>query len=645
MVKMFLMDNRVQLIKIIAIEYLFNFGPLRLNAMKVTLLRRWRFIKVWLKDQVFRYVSRAKMLTDRWMLFVSILSLLVVVYDFGFYTSPSWKNFTEGFFPIVFLFFFIVYVVRILFFRQMKTRNFRRFLDYLLCFLLFFSADISMFHPRILLDNFPGLSFFETRFYYHGLVIFIFILELSKGTLNIYRIRFNPSLLYAGSFFFLIVIGTGLLMLPRSTAQELDFVDAVFTATSAVCVTGLIVVDTATHFSGLGQGIIMLLFQIGGLGVMIFTSFFGFFFQGAPSFQNQIFLKDFVNEDKLGRIVRTLYKILGFALMVEIIGAVLIFSFQSQTGLSLRTNIWHALFHSVSAFCNAGFSVFTNGMNDAENGTFQNYHLHLVVSFLIVLGGIGFPVVLNYFTWMKNNLRSTFDKLYKKAPHHRNIHLINVNTRIVTYTTLALLVLGTLGFWLLEKDNLLDGMSFYGKFVTSFFGAVTPRTAGFNTVDTSAMLIPTVMLTIFLMWVGASPSSCGGGIKTSTLALAISNIISMARGKPRIDLFHRHIADENIRRAFAIIILSVLFIGMGVFLLSITDGHLGMKAIVFESFSAFSTVGLSLGITADLSNPGKVIISCLMFTGRIGTLTIVVAFFRKLSSYNYQYPNEQIYIN
>lgn len=579
------------------------------------------------------------------MLFMTTIAFLVVVYDFGFYTSPSWNRFTEGFYPFIFLLFFLTYFLRILFFRQLRTNNWRRYLDYFIGIILFLTSELGIFNPVNLIEKFPWFQFFETTLFYHTLIIFIFTLEISKGTLNLYRIRFNPSLLYAGSFFFLIMLGTGLLMLPRSSTVETDLVDAVFTATSAVCVTGLIVVDTATHFTPLGQSVILLLFQLGGLGVMIFTSFFGFFFMGAPSFQNQIFLKDFVNEARMGKILRTLYKILGFAFVVEITGAVIVFIFQAQPHLGFQTNVWHAVFHSVSAFCNAGFSVFTDGMNDVQNGTHQNFHLHLVIAMMIVLGGIGFPVILNYFTWMKNRFNDNFRKLLRKRSAHRFPHLINVNTRIVSITTIILIIGGTISFWWFERNNLLNGMSFYGAFVTSFFGAVTPRTAGFNTIDTSAMVVPTVLITIFLMWVGASPSSCGGGIKTSTLALAVSNIVSMARGKTRIELFSRHIADENIRRAFAIIILSVLIIGLGVFLLSITDGDMGMKNIVFECFSAFSTVGLSLGITAELSDSGKIIISCLMFIGRIGTLTIVVAFFRKLRSYQYQFPKETIYIN
>jgi len=579
------------------------------------------------------------------MLFLTTISFLVVVYDFGFYTTPSWQVFTEAFFPSIIFIFFLAYLLRILFFIQQKTQNWRRYADYLIGIILFITADIGFFHSKILSQNFPWLSFMETSEFSHGLVLFIFAIEISKGTVSLFRVRTNPSLLYAGSFFFFIIIGTGLLMLPRSTNEPIDFIDALFTSTSAVCVTGLIVVDTATFFTHTGQIVIMLLFQVGGLGVMIFTSFFGFFFQGSPTFQNQLFLKDIVNEGRMSRILRTLIKILGFTLFVELIGSVLIFTFQSQPQFSFGQNVWHAVFHSISAFCNAGFSIFTNGLNDIEGGTHQNYNLHLVIAILIVFGGIGFPVILNYFSWIKQKVNNAFRTVVRGRRGQRAHHLINVNTRLVTLTTLILLVLGTAGFWLLESGNTLNGMSLYGKFVTSFFGAVTPRTAGFNTIDTSGMLIPTTIFTIFLMWVGASPSSCGGGVKTSTLALAILNITSMARGKDRLDIYKRNIKDRNIRRAFAIIVLSILVINSAIFLLSITDGHLGMRNIVFECYSAFSTVGLSLGITEELSNPGKLILICLMFAGRIGTLTIVVGFFRGLSSYQFQYPQEQIYIN
>jgi potassium uptake TrkH family protein len=606
---------------------------------------RWGFIKVWLKDQLFVFVQKSKMITDRWMLFFTTLSFFVVVYDFGFYTTPSWKIFTNVFFPSIIFIFFLAYLLRIIFFIQQKTRNWRRYADYLILIVLFATADIGIFHPKILIQHFPWLSFIETREFLHTLILFIFAIELSKGTVSLYRIRFNPSLLCAGSFFFFIIIGAGLLMLPRATHKPLDFIDALFTSTSAVCVTGLIVVDTATHFTRAGQTIIMLLFQIGGLGVMIFTSFFGFFFQGSPTFQNQFFLKDIVNEMQMSKILRTLIKILGFTILVELLGSILIFVFQSQPHFSFGQNVWYAIFHSVSAFCNAGFSVFTNGLNDVAGGTFHNYNLHLVIAILIVFGGIGFPVILNYYSWLKQKIKNTFRTVVRGYKGKNIHHLINLNTRIITNTTLILIVSGTIGFWLLENQNSLAGMSLYGKFVTSFFGAVTPRTAGFNTINTSTMLVPTTIFTIFLMWIGASPSSCGGGIKTSTFALAVLNITSISRGKDRLDIYKRNIKDRNIRRAFAIIILSILVINLAIFLLSITDGHLGMKNIVFECYSAFSTVGLSLGITEQLSNSGKIILICLMFAGRIGTLTIVIAFFRKLSSYQFQYPQEQIYIN
>ncbi len=594
---------------------------------------------------MFVLVRKTKFLTDRWMLFITTISFFVVVYDFGFYTSPSWQNFTQWYFPSSFLFYFLVYLFRVLFFIQQKTHNWRRYLDYLIALVLFVSADIGFFHPRDLIETFPWLRVFESVVYIHSLSLLIFFIEVSRGTLSLYRIRFNPSLLYAGSFFFLIIFGTGLLMLPRATYDSIDFVDAFFTSTSAVCVTGLIVVDTSAHFTSLGQGILLLLFQVGGLGVMIFTSFFGFFFQGSPTFQDQLFLKDIVNEEKMGRILRTLYKILAFTFTVELIGALAIYTFQSQEHIGFRENVWNAVFHSVSAFCNAGFSVFGGGLNDIAAGTYRNYNLHLVVALLIVFGGIGFPVVLNYFSWAKNRLTNVFDRIVRGRSGHESLHLINVNTRIVSLTTIILIVTGTAGYWLIENNNTLDGMSIYGQIVTSIFGAVTPRTAGFNTVDTTAMLTPAVLLTIFLMWVGASPSSTGGGIKTSTFALAIFNITSMARGKDRVDIFRRNIRDRNVRRAFAVIILSIVAISSAIFILSFTDGHLGLKNIVFECFSAFSTVGLSLGITAHLSTTGKLVLCALMFAGRIGTLTLVVAFFRKLQSYQFQYPQEQIFIN
>ncbi len=606
---------------------------------------RLRIIYLRIADQWFILKRALPEKINRWMLFFSFLSLVLVIYDFGFHQEPSWQEFVRKAYGIIFPVFTLLFAIRFAFGFSQKRSKGLLLSELVILLLLILATDLHFIHKYQLIVFESWTNFFSSKFFSHALLIIIFAIELSKNSLLLLRIRFNPSLLFLGSFFFLIVFGTGLLLLPRATYDGISFIDAVFTSASAVCVTGLIVVDTATYFTPLGQGILLFLIQLGGLGVMIFTSFFGFFFQGSHSFQNQIFLKDFINEEQLGKIYKTLVKILGFTFGLELAGAFLIYqSFPAGLHSGLE-KVWYSAFHSISAFCNAGFSVFTDGMFDAGMGARYNFNMHLVIAWLIVLGGIGFPVVINFYTFLKYFVINTWNQVTQRKKFRHIPRVINANTRIVLVTTLFLIAGGTLGFWLFERNGVLSGLGWYGQLVTSFFGAVTPRTAGFNTVDMTAIALPTILFYLFLMWVGASPSSTGGGVKTSTFALALLNISSIARGRNRLEIFGREITNDSTNRAFGIIIMSIIVIGSCIFCLSYTNPGLPLKALVFESFSAFSTVGLSLGITSQINDTGKLILTATMFIGRIGTLTILVAFLRKLSNWSYRFPSEQIYIN
>jgi Trk-type K+ transport system membrane component len=276
-------------------------------------------------------------------------------------------------------------------------------------------------------------------------------------------------------------------------------------------------------------------------------------------------------------------------------------------------------------------------------GGFQfNYGLQLAIILTFVLGGLGFPIVSNivsYLSYKTKGVFSFFDK-----PNYRP-WVLTLNSRIALITTIVLTVGGTLIFFGLEKDGVLSSHSGFGKLVTALFGATTPRTAGFNTVDASNFRFPTLLLTMFLMWVGASPKSTGGGIKTSTLAIAILNILSLARGRERIELYRREIVEVTVKRAFAMISLSIIVIAIGVLGISAFEPDLTMIEIAFESVSAYSTTGLSMGITSSLSPISKFIIIILMFVGRVSALTVLIAIFRNVINQNYRYPKEEITIH
>ncbi|OMP31229.1 TrkH family potassium uptake protein [Mangrovimonas sp. DI 80] len=473
-------------------------------------------------------------------------------------------------------------------------------------------------------------------------VILSFIREFSEQKLNLTRTFFNPAQLFILSFLTIILLGALLLMLPKATYNGISYIDALFTSTSAVCVTGLIVVDTGTYFTHFGQSIILFLIQVGGLGILTFASYFNYFFKGGSTYENQLTLSEMTNSQKIGDVFSTLKNIIVITTIVELAAATLIFfSLDKSLFDRFSDRAFFSIFHAISAFCNAGFSTLSNSIYDT--GFRFNYSLQLVLIATFVLGGLGFPIVVNIVNLIKHKIINLFSfnskvKTYKPW-------VLNINSRITLVTTMSLTLVAFVLFFILEYHHTLAEHSLYGKLVNALFGATTPRTAGFNAVDMKALAFPTVMITFLLMWIGASPASTGGGIKTSTFAIATLNILSLAKGKQRIEVFRREIADISVKRAFATIALSLIVIGTGIMLITVFDPQQGLLNIAFESFSAYSTVGLSLGITGSLSTPSKLIVVAIMFIGRVSMLSIIVAVFKKIKHKNYRYPSEEITIN
>jgi trk system potassium uptake protein len=579
---------------------------------------------------------------DTFLLYFSTAGLLVFLYDIGFEHVPSELRYLHYFYHFYFL--VVLASVAIRGGVMLKSRANRPSLIFEGLLLTFMFLVLV---ARLVLDNQVThasslLHFFDSEQPIYFIIFYVFFIELSKKTLLFYRGTLHPAQMFVLSFLFLIAVGTFLLLLPQATYEEISFVDALFTATSAVCVTGQVTLDVATVFTPAGKVIILILIQVGGLGIMTFASFFGIFFQGS-SLKGSLFMKDWLNEDNLGQITRTLFKIVSFTLGVELLGALLVFwSLQGVPDTVFPDKASFSVFHAVSAFCNAGFSTLSLGLYDPM--VRFNYPLQLIIAGLIIAGGLGFPIVFNLSRYLRYKVMAHIERLGTSNRSKHAPRVLNVNTLLGVITTLVLLALGTTLYFLLEKNNTLAGHSLWGKLVGSFFGAVTPRTAGFNTVNLAALTAPTVLLYLLLMWIGASPASVGGGIKTTTFALAILNIVSLARGKDRVEIFGREIEQESVYKAFAIILLSLLVIGMAVFLITFFDPHLGLAAVAFECFSAFSTVGLTLGITTLLSTPSKVVVIITMFLGRVGTLTLIVSLLRKVGSLRYRYPKETIII-
>lgn len=474
-------------------------------------------------------------------------------------------------------------------------------------------------------------------------IILTFIREFSEQNINYKSTRLNPAQLFIVSFLGIIILGALLLMLPNATYQGISFLDALFTSTSAVCVTGLIVVDTGSYFTIFGQSIILCLIQAGGIGILTIASYFSYFFKGGATYENQLTLGDMTGANKLGEVFSTLKRILTITFSIELLAAILIYSsLDKSLFASFFERLFFSVFHSVSAFCNAGFSTLTNSLY--ETGFRYNYMLQGVIITAFVLGGLGFPIVVNIIKFLKYFVaKKVFYFTGEKQSHKPWV--LNLNSRITLVTTMLLTVVGTMLFYINEYNNTLAEHKGIGKIITALFGAATPRTAGFNTVDMTALNFSTVMLLFLLMWIGASPASTGGGIKTNTFAIATLNFFSLARGKSKIEVFRREIAPISVRRAFAVISLSLLVIGTGVILISIFDSDKNLLDIAFECFSAYSTVGLSLGITASLSSMSKLTIIAVMFIGRVSMLTLLIALFKKVKHKNYKYPVEELTIN
>lgn len=489
-----------------------------------------------------------------------------------------------------------------------------------------------------------GLSMPVDGFIAIKIAVFVtFIREISDNNFSLNRTFLNPGQFFILSFLSVVLVGALLLMMPNATTEPISFVDALFTATSAVCVTGLIVVDTATRFTTFGQLIIIGLIQIGGLGILTFVTYFSYFFKGGVSYETQLSISEMNISRRMGDMVTTLKSILYVTFGVEALAAILIYiSIYDLPGMSFTQRLFFAIFHAISAFCNAGFSTFSAGLYD-ESLRF-NYPLQLIISTTFLFGGMGFIIVVNLLRYLRHRAqRAIFqnDPRYGYQPW-----LLSINSRITLITSGALLLIGVIGVMLFEYNGILaEHRSFSAKLITGLFTAATPRTAGFNIADMDALAFPTIMLTIFLMWIGASPNSTGGGIKTSTFAIAVLNTLSLARGQTKVEVFQREIADISIRRAFSIMWLSLFVIGMGVTLISYDQPELDLIKVIFECFSAYSTVGLSLNLTAELSTFNKLVVSVIMFVGRVGMLTIFVALLKNRYQRNYRYPTEEITIN
>lgn len=576
----------------------------------------------------------------------SLLLIAGVVYEHGFTITAEEERQLESLYHGVWLVFLADVTLRILLEYKDTRRTFSK-LAWVLTVLLYLTLVPVIFHrPEEEGAILHFWDFLNGKVYHLLLLLSFSLLCLSNGLVRLLGRRTNPSLILAVSFLVIILIGAGLLMLPRCTVAGISWVDSLFISTSAVCVTGLTSVDVASTFTPAGFVVIVLLIQIGGLGVMTLTSFFAMFFMGNTSLYNQLVVRDMVSSNSLNSLLSTLVYILGFTLVIEGIGMLAIWSnIHGTLGMSLDEELAFSAFHSISAFCNAGFSTLPGNLGNPMLMAGHNM-LYIYVSLLIILGGIGFPILVN----LKDILFFQLRRLWKFArTRHWDgrhfIHQYNLNTRIVLILTALLLVGGTLLVAVFEWNGAFAGMSVADKWTQAFFNAVCPRTAGFTSVDLTTLGVQTVLIYTFLMWVGGGSQSTAGGIKVNAFAVVVLNLVAVIRGTERVEVFGRELSYDSIRRSNATVVLSVGVLFVSVFVLSMLEPEFSLMALTFECVSALGTVGSSLNVTPLLGTPAKLLVVALMFVGRVGLITLMLGIVRQKKHTKYRYPSGQIIIN
>jgi trk system potassium uptake protein len=582
------------------------------------------------KAKAFDYIKLIILLS-------SIVALGLMLYAYGF--EPPEEELLVIFIglDIIFGVFVVTFMIRWLYaFRKgyFLKNNYGE--GILMILILIYMVSNYIFGKMIIEDFVARIGFRD----YHELsrlllvmgLLFVLLFEFVKVGTGLSRYQLKPSTTFIGSFILLIFLGTGLLMLPAATTQpgSMPLIKALFTAVSASCVTGLIVVDTATYFTIKGQVVIMILMQLGGLSIVSFASFFAIFLKKSSGLKHQSMMKDVLSSESLLTAKDLLKQIITITIIIELLSFFLIFFTWGNIEFnSIWKKIFFSAFHAISAFCNAGFSLFSNGLY--EPVVREAYLLHIVIIITVIFGGIGFSSIQDLF--YPSVLRDRLKNPWKDW---------KTSTKIAVYTSAALLVFGTLIFLILERNHSMKDLNFVEAAITSFFQSGTTRTAGFNTVDIGSLRLPTLLIFIFLMFIGGASGSVAGGIKTSTFYLIVVSVIATIRGKLKIEIGKRYIPTSVLFKALSIFVFAATANFIGIFTLVMLEPNIPFMQLAFEQISAFGTVGLSTGITADLSNNSLIVIMLSMFIGRVGTLTFALALSTRVSTTAYKYPKAYI---
>ena len=560
---------------------------------------------------------------------IAALSSLFLKY--GFHLSDQWivrmlalDEFIAGFFVVSLLLNFSFSKRR---WQYIKNSPFEFILLTLFIVSIVLEEVISIEEPHYLLRRTTTHSFIKLYFVLiEAYIIINSIISLARTREKWLFFSLNPARILMFSYVIVIVAGTFMLKLPKATYTGISWTDAFFTSTSAVCITGLTTLNVAREFTFEGQVFIMMLIQLGGLGIITLTSFIALFIQRGFRLRDEIIVQEVLDNENFSSLTSILKAIVAITFITETAGAIGLYFSWENLGMSDFDRVFAAIFHSVSAYCNAGFSIFPKGL---ETGVYHFSTISLtVVMLLIIMGGLGFYTVSDI-------IHVGEIKMIRKKG-------LTLQSRIILVTTLVLILTGAALVWVIQYPQ-WKGQPLSEQVINSFFISITARTAGFSTVSIAGMAIPALMIVIMLMYIGGAPNSTSGGVKMTTVITLLASLRSFVTGKRKVEIGWNTIPDRTVRRALIVFLVSIFLIFTVLFVLTLTEDK-AFFDLLFEIVSAFGTVGLSRGITPDLSEAGKIMIAIVMFAGRIGLFTFAVAMSEEREGRGYEFPESNLMV-
>jgi len=583
--------------------------------------------------------SRVTSLFSWLHIMVAVSMIGVLIYYYGFPVDEDEKHALLRVIEYSFGFYVLRYIVKFIYDyhpRDFLKRNW--FESVVILLLVVEGVAHNFFNTMLISEFFTWLGFEGFGDVSNILVQLFFIIYIAaevfkKRDFHMW-FKIHPGLLFTFSILGIIVLGTGLLLLPEmTTAGSIPFTDALFTSASSVSVTGLLTLDVSADFTFKGQLVILFLIQIGGLNTIAFAALYLLVAKFGIGVKQDEIMEDYVNNESFLGTSNMFSKIVLWTLAIELVGFLLIFVLLDPAIFPTRgDHFFQSIFYAISGFNNAGITVMPEGM--MNESVLHNYGFHSVILVLFFLGGFGMIYLFDIL-----DPRSIRERLKMKWKG------LQFGTKISLFYTMLLLVLGAIVFFFLEFDKSLDGQPWYGKITSTFFTSMTTRNAGFNTVDIGALSLPVLVFFLFLMFVGSGSGSAGGGIRVSTFGVIVASVLSTIRRKPNTEMFKRTVSNDLVLKAYSIFIFFIVGNLIGIFALLITEqeslssGAFSLIDIIFEHVSAASTVGLSTGLTPELTTAGKYVIIAAMFIGRVGTLTLAYLLGKQVLSKNYKYPS------